>query len=102
MHVGSYPKLQLLRNMNKFLFFPHWQPNVMEFKVASLNIFIREAQDMDKMMIAYFMSDTLDKEVHNWVVIPICFFINSLYLDSGIELSNYFIVPGLFHSHYIF
>jgi hypothetical protein len=85
MHVGSYPKLLLLRNMNKLCFFPHWQPNVMDFKVAALNIFIREAQDMGKTMVANFMPDTLDKEVHNWVVIPISFFINSLYLESGIE-----------------
>jgi hypothetical protein len=51
----------------------------MDFKVAALNIFIREAQDMGKTTIANFMPDTLDKEVHNWVVIPISFFSNFLY-----------------------
>jgi hypothetical protein len=57
---------------------------------------------MGKTTVAKFMPDTLDKELHNRVVIPISFFINSLYLESGIELSNYFVVPGVFHSHYIF
>jgi hypothetical protein len=31
MHVGSYPKLPLLRYVNKVLFLPHRQPNVMDF-----------------------------------------------------------------------
>jgi hypothetical protein len=31
MHVRSYPKLSLLRYVNKFLFLPHRQPNVMDF-----------------------------------------------------------------------
>jgi hypothetical protein len=102
MHVGSDPKFPLYRNMNKFSFFPHGQPNVMDFKDVALNIFIREAQDVGKTTVANFMPDPLDKELHNWVVIPINFFINFLYPKSGIELSHYFVVPGVFHSHYIF
>jgi hypothetical protein len=31
MHVGSYPKLPLLRYVNKLVFLPHRQPNVMDF-----------------------------------------------------------------------
>jgi hypothetical protein len=99
MHVGSDPKLPCLRYMNKFLFLPHRQPNVMDFKGAALNVFIREAQDMGKTTITYFMPKTLDKEVHNWVIIPISFFIYSLYPESGIELCYNFVVPGVFHSH---
>jgi hypothetical protein len=102
MHVGSDPKLLLQRNMNKFSFFPHGQPNVMDFKIAALNIFTREAQDVGKTTVTNFMPDPLDKEVHNWIVIPISFFVNFLYPESGIELSHYFVVTGVFHSHYIF
>jgi hypothetical protein len=102
MHVGSDPKLPLHRNTNKFSFFSHGQPNVMDFHVAAMNVFIREAQDMDKATVANFMSDPLDKEVHNWVVIPNSFFINFLYPESGIELSHYFVVLGVLHSHYVF
>jgi hypothetical protein len=41
---------------------------------------------MGKTMIAYFMSESLDKEIHNWVIIPISFFIYSLHPESGILL----------------
>jgi hypothetical protein len=74
MHVGSDPKLPLHRNTNKFSFFLHGQPNVMDFHVAALNICIIEAQDVDKTTVANFMPDPLDKEIHNWVVVPISFF----------------------------
>jgi hypothetical protein len=97
MHVGGYPKLPLLRYMNNFLFLPHGQPNVMDFKVAALNVFIKEAQDMDKRTITYSMPEIMDKEVHNWVVMPINFFIYSLYP----ELCYNFVILGVFHTHYV-
>jgi hypothetical protein len=102
MHVGIGPKFSLHRDMNKFSLFPHGQPNVIYFHVAALNVCIREAQDMGKTTVANFMPNPLDKEVHDWVVIPISFFINFLHLESGIELSHHFVVPGVFHSHYVF
>jgi hypothetical protein len=56
---------------------------------------------MGKMTITYFVPETLDKEVHNWVIIPIIFLIYSLHPESGIELCYNFVVPGVFHSHYV-
>jgi hypothetical protein len=56
---------------------------------------------MGKTTVANSMPNHLDK-VHDWVVIPINFFINFLHLESGIELSHHFVVLGVFHSHYVF
>jgi hypothetical protein len=67
-----------------------------------MNVITRDAQDMGKTMIANFMPNSLDKEVHNWVIIPVSFFIHCLHPESGIELSYHFVVLGVFHGHYIF
>jgi hypothetical protein len=42
------------------------------------------------------MPESLDKEVHNWVIIPISFFIYSLHPESGIELGYNFVVIGVY------
>src|SRR5688572_9883253 len=57
---------------------------------------------MGKTMVAYFLSVPLDEEIHDWVIIPIGFFIYFLDPEGGIELSYHLVVPGVFHCHNIF
>jgi hypothetical protein len=102
MHVGGGPELPIHRDMNKFSLFPHGQPNVMSSHVAALNISIREAQIMGKMTVADFVPVPLNKEIHEWVIIPISFFIYFLDPEGGIELSYHLVVLGVFHCHNIF
>jgi hypothetical protein len=45
------------------------------------------------------MPHSLEKEIHNRVIIPIGFLIKFIILESGIELSNQLIFPGIFHCH---
>jgi hypothetical protein len=102
MHVGGGPELSIHRDMNKSSLFPHGQPNVMNSHVAALNISIREAQNVGKTTVADFVPVPLDEEIHDWVIIPISFFIYFLDLEGGIELSYHLVVPRVFHCHNIF
>jgi hypothetical protein len=101
-HVGGRLELLIHRDMNKFSLFPHGQPNVMNSHVAALNISIREAQNMGKKTVADFVPVLLDKEIHDWVIIPISFFIYFLDPEGGIELSYHLVVLGVFRCHNIF
>jgi hypothetical protein len=68
----------------------------MDFKITASNIFIRETQDVSETIVANLVPHSLDVEVHDWVVIPIILFINLLYPESGIELSHYLVILGVF------
>jgi hypothetical protein len=80
---------------------PSIVPNLETPKVPSPDIFVREHQDMSKTTIIDFMPNSLEKEVHYWVIIPICFLISLLDPKSGIKLRNNFIIPWILHCHNI-
>jgi hypothetical protein len=68
----------------------------MDFEIAASDIFIRETHDTSETTVADFMPHSLDEEVHDREVISISFFIDLLDLESGIKLSHYLVVPGVF------
>jgi hypothetical protein len=67
-------------------------------KVPPFDVLVGETHDMIKTMITYFVSNSLEVEVHDRVTVRIRFLINLLYPKSCIELSNNLIIPWMFHS----
>lgn len=71
MHVRSYPKLLVIRNMHLLLIFTSWQATIMDTNFLATDISIRESKNVSKSTVAHLVPDIVEIKIHHGVSIAI-------------------------------